>query len=455
LWSLRPAEVAANLVQPRLDPAVFAFSLLVSLLTGLFFGAIPALRASRIGVAEALKEESRTAGRSRRRITFANVLLVGQVTFSFVSLVTAALFLRSIDRAYRIDPGFQTQHLAVVMTNPGQAGYARPQTRAFYREVRERVAQLPGVESASWASNLPLWGRVVTGLEVEGREPRSKADSITTVVNTVDLDYFKTAGIVLEQGRDFTRMDREGSAPVAIVNEKLAHDYWPGQSALRRWVQLPGETVRRQVIAVTPNANYSSLAEPPQPCVYLPLEQTEADAMVLYVRSKADPEPILLPVQRQIRAVAPRIPADDIRTGRKIVDQALFGARLGVTLLGVFGLLALALASIGLYGIMAYAVARRRQEIGLRMALGAGRAAVLRLILRQGMSLVLAGVALGGAAAVALGRLLSRMLYGVSPGDPVSILAAAGLLLVVALAACYLPARSASRLDPLDTLRGG
>lgn len=453
LWSLLPPDVSANLVQPKLDAAVFLFALVVSLATGLVFGAVPAFRASAIQAAEALKEESHTAGRSRRRVTFANVLLVGQVTFSFVSLVTAALFLRSIERAYQIDPGFQTRHLAVFLTNPGQAGYAKPEVQAFYKEVRERVSAMPGVASASWASNLPLWGRVVTGLQVEGRAPQSKADAITSMMNTVDVDYFETAGVAIEQGREFNAMDRAGSAPVAIVNQKLARDYWPGQDALGKYIQLPGESAQRTVVGVARNADYSALGEPPQPCVYVPLEQNYSGGMVLYVRSKGDPESVFVPVQQEVRAAAPRVAVNDVRSGRKIVDQALFGARVGVALLSVFGLLALGLASVGLYGIMAYAVARRRQEIGVRMALGADPRAVLRLVLRQGMSLVLVGLSIGLAAALAMGRLLSQMLYGVSAGDPLSIAAAAVVLLVAALAACYLPARAASRLDPLAALR--
>jgi predicted permease len=453
LWSFLPAEVSANLVTPKLDAPVFVFAMLLALLTGFVFGTAPALRASRTGVAETLKEEARTTGRSRRRITFANALLVGQVAFSFVTLVTAALFLRSIERAYRIDPGFETQHLAVLMTNPGQAGYGKPQTMAFYQQVRERVAALPGVESASWASLLPLWGWMQSGLEVEGRDLRSKAESIATVVDTVDAGYFRTAGIALDRGRYFTEMDQDGGTWVAIVNQKLAHDYWPGQEVLGKHIRLPGEKVRRQVIGVVKTANYTTLGEPPQLCVYVPLKQSYSDAMVLYVRSKWDPNQILLPVQREVRAVGPRISVDDVRTGRKIVDQSLFGAKIGVALLSAFGLLALGLASIGLYGIMAYSVNRRRREIGLRMALGAAQESVLRLILKQGMSLVLAGVAAGLVAALAVGQLLSRMLYGVSASDPVSVAAAAAVLLAVALVACYLPARSASRLDPLTALR--
>lgn len=453
LWSALPSS--SNFIAPKMDATVFVFALAVSLLTGFVFGTIPALRASSASVAGALKEEAHTIGKSRRRITFANVLLVGQVAFSFLLLVTATLFLRSIERAYEIDPGFQSKNLALFMTNPGQTGYGKAQTKGFYKEVRERVATIPGVRSVSWASNLPLWGRMATGLQVEGRQQRSEADKITAIVNTVDLLYFEAAGVAIDKGRGFTASDREDSTPVAMVNEKLANDYWPNQEALGKRIQLPGERAMRQIVGIARTANYSALAEPPQPCVYVPLEQNYSDAMNLYVRSQGDPEAIMKPVQREVRAIAPQIMVNDTRTGRQIIDGGLFQARVAVALLSVFGLLALGLASIGLYGIMAYSVNQRKREIGLRMALGAAQAKVLRLILKQGMSLVLMGVLIGLGAALLVGRLLSRMLYGVSATDPVSVATAAGVLLAIALLACYLPARRASRVDPLIALREG
>ena len=455
LWSFLPADVSFNLIRPKLDGTVFVFTAAVSLLAGLLFGMVPALRASRASVAEALKEEARTVGRSRKKITLANTLLTGQVAFSCLSLIMAALFLRSIQRAYEIDPGFQTKHLAVVLTNPGQAGYGQPQTKAFYRDVRERVSRLPGVKSASWSLNLPFWGRLASGVQIEGREQRSQADVITTVLNTVDLNYFETIGIPIDKGREFTRIDQENSTPVAIVNEKMAHDFWPRGEALGKRIQLPGEKTMRQIVGIARTANYSTLGEPPQRCIYVPLEQSYFDAMILYVRSKGDPQQVLVPVQREMRAAGPQVVANDIRTGQKIVNDALFAARIGVGLLSVLGLLALGLASIGLYGIMAYSVSQRKREIGVRMALGAARENVLRLILRQGMSLVFAGVVIGLIVALVVGRFLSRMLYGVSAGDPISIAGAAGVLLIVALLACYLPARRASRVDPLVALREG
>jgi predicted permease len=453
LFGALPAS--GNFVTPKLDWTVFGFALLVSFASSFLFGTIPAWKASGANVAETLKQEARTMGRSRRGVTLGSALLVGQVAFSFLLLAVAALFLRSIGQAYAMDPGFQTAHLAIFMTSPGQAGYGTAQTKAFYKDVRERVTRLPGIASVSWASNLPLWGRTVSGLEVEGRQARSRADKIATIVNTVDTGYFETAGVRIESGRDFMNNDRDTTTPVVIINQKLANDYWPGVNVLGKHLRLPGETRWREIVGVAKSANYTSWGEPPQLCVYVPLDQNYSDAMTLYVRSQGDPQQILRSVQREIHDAGPQVLSTDMRTGREIIDGGLFQAKMGVVLLSVFGLLALGLASVGLYGIMAYSVQQRQREIGLRMALGASRTSVLSLILKQGMSLVLAGVLIGFAAALLVGRLLGSMLYGVGANDPISLAAAALVLLTVALLACYVPGRWASRVDPLVTLREG
>lgn len=443
---------AANFVTPKLDGTVFLFALIVSLATGILFGLIPAFKASRTSVADTLKEETRTAGRSRGRISVANTLVAGQVAFSFLLLVTAALFLRSIARAYQMDPGFQTAHLATFMTNPGQAGYTKAQTTAFYDAARERVTALPGVVSAAWSTNMPLWTRATSGIDVEGRRQRSRSDVIRAVVNTVGLDYFETAGVVLESGRTFGSQDQDSAAPVAIVNEKMAHDFWPG-GALGKRIRLPGETAMRRIVGIARNANYTNWGEAPQLCIYVPLKQKFFDAMTLYVRSSGDPSRILTTVDRAVREADPQILVSFPRTGQEIVDGGLFQARMGVGLLAIFGLLALGLASIGLYGIIAYSVNQRSREIGVRMALGATPSSVRRLVLGDGMSLVGAGLVIGLLASLLTGRLLSGMLYGVNPSDPLSIGAAAVTLSTIALIACWLPARSATRVDPLTALR--
>jgi macrolide transport system ATP-binding/permease protein len=451
----RALPSAANFVTPKLDTTVFAFALAVSLVTSFIFGTAPALSTSRDAVSATLKEESRTAGRSRRKVTMANLLLVGQVAFSFLMLVVATLFLRGIERAYRIDPGFQTAHLSVFFTNPQQVGYGKSQIKAFAKQVRGKVAALPGVESVSWSSNMPLWARGESGLRVEGHQGRSQADTIATIVNTVDTNYFETAGITIARGRPFTGLDQEQSAPVAVVNEKLAHEFWADTNPIGKRIQLPGENQMRQIVGVSRNANYTSWGESPQLCVYVPLEQNVGGVMALYVRSSADPGNMIVPVEREMHAIAPDVLVANPRTGRQIIDGGLFGPRIGVGLLGVFGLLALCLASIGLYGILAYSVNQRRHEIGLRMALGAARLSIFRLIVKQGMSLVVIGILIGLTAALLIGRLLSSMLYGISPGDPLSLAGAILLLSVVALLACYMPARRASHVDPLEALREG
>jgi predicted permease len=455
LWSFRPPEYANNLVSPKLDVNVVVFTLALSVLTGFLFGIVPALRSSQIRLSESLSDAVRTTGRTRRRVTLANALLVGQVALSLVCLTTAALFLRSIQRAYEIDPGFDTRHLAIFMTNAGQTGLPPAQTPAFYKQARERVGSLPGISSASWASNLPLWGRVITGLQIEGVQQRSRTDTISAALNTVDIGYFATTGIAIIRGRSFSELDAAHATPVAIVNEKLARDYWPHQDPIGKRIQLPDEKAPRQVIGVAKTANYSALGEPPQFGVYIPLSQNMTNSMILYVRASGDPEQTLAAVQRELRSVNPAVVSQDARTGNKIVDQALFGSRIGVTMLSVFGLLALVLASIGLYGVIAYSITRRKREIGVRMAVGAAQGAVIKLVLTEGMSLVLAGAALGMAAAFGIGQMISGMLFGVSATDPASLLIAASVLLVVAGIACYLPARAASRLDPLVALREG
>ena len=453
LESLRPAEYAQNLADLRLNTPVFVFAFAVAIVTGLIFGIVPALRSSRVSVSEVLKEETRSAGRSRGRVTLANILLAGQVAVSLVLLVVASLFLRSIEREYLIDPGFQTKHLALFMLYPGQAGYDRGRTEQFYKQLPDRIGTMPGIVSVTWASNLPLWGRKETGITIEGQEAPKKSEAISAVMDTVDLNYFSTMGIPLVEGRDFSENDRDISTPVAIINDTMAAKYWPNQDVLGKRFQLPQGKALLQVIGVAKTTNYQTLGETPQPCVYIPLRQNNADGMILYLRSERDPSTVLSAVREEIHSLDPGLPVEDIRTGTKVIDQALWWSKIGVGLLGVFGLLALGLASVGLYGIMAYSVNQRRREIGVRMALGANQGNVSLLVLRQGMTAVGSGVVVGMTLSLLSGRMLSRFLYGVSGSDPLSLGGASLALLAVAFVACYLPARSASRVDPLVALR--
>jgi len=455
LWSFRPPEYARNLVDPKLDATVFLFGLLLSLATGFIFGIVPAMRASRTGLVESLKEETHVTGPSGRSARFQKTLLAGQVAFSLVSLIAASLFLRAVQRAYDIDPGFDDRHLAVLMLNTEQQGRDVVRTKAFHREVENRLSRIPGVQAVTWASNLPFWSSASRGVFIEGQQLLRKSETISTVTNTIDLDYFKTMQIPLLQGRAFNEGDQEGSLPVVVINEDLARRYWPNGNAVGNHLRFSGDTVRRQIIGVVKTTNYTTLGEAPQPCLYLPLRQNPRANSNLYVRSADDPSLVLAEVQRGIKDVDPKVQVTDARTGAKIVNQVLWNARIVLGMLGIFGLLALALASVGLYGILAYSVRSRQRELGVRMALGASRSDVLRFVLQQGMVLVGIGVGAGLAISLLAGRAFSRMLFGLSPADPVSLIGASAVLLLVAALACYLPARAASRMDPMQALREG
>ena len=454
LWSFRPAEVARNMVDPRIDPTVFLFALALALATSFIFGVAPSLRASRTDLVGGLKEEAHLAAASGRSGRFQKVLLTGQVALSLVLLIAASLFLRAVERAYSIDPGFDVKNLAVFMMNPEQVGYGAVRLDEFHREVRQHVAAMPGIAAVSWASNLPFWSSPSRGVEKEGQAVR-KAEALSAVTNTVDVDYFKVMGISLVQGRSFTDGDREGSVPVVIINEDLARRYWPQGDALGKHVHLIGDDTLRQIVGIVKNSDYTTLGEAPQPCLFLPMRQNPGGNLNLYVRAADDPAAVLDEVQRAIKDLAPAVDVSDIRTGARLIDQILWPARIVLSLLGVFGLLALTLASVGLYGLLAYSVRSRQREIGVRMALGASRSAVLRLVLRQGMVLVAMGVAIGLALSLLIGRAFSRMLFGLSPADPLALMGASAVLLLVALLASYIPALAASRMEPMRALREG
>lgn len=446
LSTFRPSDVTVNLMEPKLDPTVFLFALAISIATGFIFGIAPALEGSRTQLFDVMKKRG-------RRITFRNTLLVGQVAFSLLALITASLFLRGIERAYAIDPGFETKHLALILLDPGQAGYNQARTEQYFRDVRSRVGAVPGIVNAALASNLPFWGRMTQGVRIAGIENPDRANNVTTLLNRIQPGYFSVMGIGLVHGRDFTDADREGAAPVAIINDAMAALYWPGQDAIGRQIQLSGETAYRTIVGVAKNANYQSLGETPRPCIHVPFAQSFSSSMVLYLRTNGDPIQATTLAQRELRALDSQVSADDARTAGKVIDQALWFARLGVGLLSMFGLLGLGLASIGLYGVTAYSVSQRRQEIGVRMALGASQDAILRLVLLEMMKLVTVGIVIGIVAALFTGNLLSSMLFGVGALDPISLAGASLVLCVVVLVACSIPAWRASRLDPMLVLR--
>ncbi len=452
IWSLRPPFLAQNFVDLTIDGRVLSFTVLVSLATGLIFGLMPALQASRPDVVSALNEETRSGGVSRRRALIGRVLVVAQVALSVVALVAAGLFLRSLQRANDIDAGFDVNHLAIVAVNPGQGGYDAPRSQQFFRTVHDRLLSVGGVQSAAWASSAPLTGGFFKTVIKEGEDPESKAgrNIVTTIVSSPG--YFQTTGIPLLRGRDFNDADRDGSIRVAVVNQTLADRLWPNEDPIGKRFRFYTDSFYQQVVGLVKTSKYTTLGEDPQPAAYVPLEQNAADLMVLVVNT-GQPAAVLGTVQHEIRTIDSHVPLTNPFTMQEILRQSLWPARLAAILLGVLGALALVLASVGVYGLMAYAVAQRTREIGVRMALGANRSQVLTMVLRQAMSLVVIGVVIGVAGALAVSRVVARLLFGLSTTDPATFGSVGAILLFVALIASLIPAWRASRLDPLVALR--
>jgi predicted permease len=452
LWSFRPAAVANNFVELAIDGRVLAYSIGVSLVTGIIFGIAPAWQASRSSVGQALADV-RASGVSGRGALVRNSLVVGQMALSLVALVAAALFLRSIQQAYTIDPGFDASKLAILGVNLQQARYEQGRTEQFYRDVRASLSSVSGIESVSWAASAPLWAKLYRRVALEGQVQQGGTTSVLALVNTVDLDYFKTLGVGLRGGRDFTAEDRRETRPVAIINDTMAEKYWPGHDPLGRRVLFEGEPFPREIVGIVRTTKYQTLGEAPQACMFLPLAQNFTDAMVLYVRTAGDPAAMIGTMQRTVRALGPDVPINSATSVRMLLNQSLWMVKFGVGLLAAFGLLALGLASVGIYGLMAYSVTQRTREMGLRIALGANPATVRRFVLGQAMKLVAIGLVLGLGGALLLGRAMASLLYGLSGADALSLTAATLTLLVVSAIASYLPARRASGIDPAISLR--
>jgi predicted permease len=457
-WSLRvivaarPPILSLNFVDFQLDGRVLIFTIGISLVTSLLFGLAPALQATGRSVIGALKDNTRGAGRERRTFGLANLLIIGQVALSLVALITATLFMRSSQAASKIDPGFNVDHVAIMTLNPGQQGYSQGRAEQFYAELTTRVQTVPGVQKVSLATNLPLFGFLQRTVIIEGREQDPNAPPILTTTNVIYPGYFETESIPVLRGRDFSGADRDGALPVAIVNEAMAHRYWPGEEAIGKRFRFFTEPTYREIVGVVKTVKFATLGESPQPAVYSPLKQTFSDSVVLYVRAQGDPAALIEPVRREIGKIDPKMPILNAEVVQNVIDQSLFGVKFGAALLGVFGVLALVLACVGLYGVMSYTVGQRTREIGLRMALGASPSGMMTLVLRQGLTLVGLGVVIGLLGAVSVSQSIAALLYG-SAHDTLSFAGASVALLVVAALASLLPARRASRIDPIIALR--
>jgi len=472
-WATRyltavPPPTGALPINPQftIDRRVLLFTLGLSLLAGVIFGLAPALRASRPSLIPALKDDAAAFFERTRILSMRNLLVVTQVALSVVLLITAGLFLRSLRHAQTIDPGFDAERIVSLPLNINLLRYTSTQGRQFYRQVLERVEAVPGVESASLARvAVVTGGSSVRSLLIEGRagsgnQFRSEGggaasgDAESVSSNVVGPRYFQTMGIGLLQGRDFNSQDSEDHSKVVIVNEAFVRKHFPSEDALGKRLSFGGpQGPWREIVGVVRTSKYFSLGEAPTPVAYLPLAQNHETGMTLHVRTTVDPATIAGSIRNEVQALEKNLPLGNPETMSVRVANSLYAARMGAILLAIFGGLALLLASIGLYGVMAFAVSRRTRELGIRVALGARPGDVFRLVLRQGMTLVVAGLVVGLCVAAMVTRLLAAFLYGVSTRDTFTFIAIPVLLTLVALLACYVPARRATKVDPLTALR--
>ena len=430
------------------SPAVLLFSLGITVVTGFLFGLAPALQATRPSLVPALKGEE-AAGESRSRLT--RTLVVAQVALSIILLVSAGLFLRNLSQATRIDKGFDANHLLIGGIDPGLQGYTRARSDAFYSQLTERLMANPDVVAVGYTTNLPLsLNENDSGVRVPGYTP-GKNENMSIQNSSVTPGYFKAMGIPLREGRAFRAQDDSGAAPVIVVNEQFVHRFWPGQDALGKTVHVHGRDWT--VVGVVPTGKYFNLGEEPTAYLFTPEAQEWSYGLQIAIRTRDDPLTEVSALRNAVAALDPNMPLSDVRTMESHLGIALLPARVTGWALGIFGLLGLLLASLGIYGVMAYSVSQRTREIGIRMAIGAGSAAVIRLLMRQGLTLVLVGTAVGLGGAVGVARLIQGQLYGGSGFDPVTFVLVPVVLVVVAMGAIWVPARRAAGLDPVTALR--
>jgi predicted permease len=427
------------------DLRVLAFALGVSLATGLVFGLAPALQAARRDITSRLRDDSMGGG--VRRTFMGRTLIAGQLALSLVLLVAAGLFLRALDRGQRITTGFDPAGIATATLQPESWGYDEPRARAFYARLRERIAALPGVTAVAYTGRLPLMmGSTPDEIAIDG-----SAD-VPVHYASVGVDYFPVLRLPLLQGRAFRDTDDSRGPRVAIVNETLAQRVWPDGSAIGRTFRF--RDTPTTVIAIARDAKYASLDESTPAFVYVPLAQVWQPTQALLVRTGADPAGLAGAIQQAALSIDPLLPRPRVTTMSQATAIVLLPQRAAAIVTGVLGGVGLLLATVGLYGVMAFSASRRTREIGIRVALGAGRATVLHLMIREGMRLAAAGIIVGLAIAAAATRLIENWLFSLSPLDAPTFVGMAAIFAAVAFVASYLPARRAAAADPIAALRG-
>jgi macrolide transport system ATP-binding/permease protein len=450
-WFIPPAPLPIDM-NPVLNASVMLFAAAVTTATAVVFGLVPALQGSRAAVASALKESAASVTAAPRRARLRSALVVAQVALSLLLLVSAGLFLRALQNAQTADPGFSTRDGLIASVDLLPAGYDAARGTAFQQTLLARARELPGVDAASLAQRVPLGfgGSSDMNVQVDGYTPAPN-EEMTVYYNRVSGDYLRTLGIPLVAGREFTERDSTGTPDVVIVNETLARRYWPGRSAIGGRIRAGSRTL--EVVGVARDGKYSSLNEAPRAFMYLALAQWYRPDTVLQVKTHGDPERLVPLLHGAIRSLDANVPLFEVRTIEDHLRIASFAQRMVASLLGAFGALALVLATVGLYGVVAAMVAQRTAEIGMRMALGARPADIVGLMLKQGLGMIGAGVSIGIVVALGVTRFFRSLLIGVSATDGATFAATTLLLVIVAIAATYVPARRAAAVDPMTALR--
>jgi predicted permease len=442
-------------IEATLDGRVLFFTLVVSCVAAVLFGLAPAFHTARADLSSSLKNQGALGDPSKHSWNLRRVLVVSQVSVSLVLLIGAGLFLRSLENLRSVDVGFPAEEVLQVEIDPQGAGYREEQLPGLYRELVERIGAIPEVRSASLSLFSLFTNRQwQTDIVVDGFEAQSDSDA-SIRGNMVTPGYFETVGITLLAGRTFEWRDGEGASPVAVVNETLARHFFPGESPIGRAFRLGDDASSPHItiVGLVKDLVYDDFRDETPRLVYFPVLQNMIHLTSVEVRAAGDPLALAPQIRRAVRDASSTLPILEVITAAEQADRSLRQENLLSKLTGFFGLLALLLAAIGLYGVMAHGVVQRTNEIGIRMALGAARSHVLWMILEDAMWMVVPGVAIGVGVALAGTRLVASLLYDLSGTDPVTILGSIGFLVVIAVSAGYLPARRAARMDPLRALR--
>jgi predicted permease len=455
LLSLLPATPFPLVLNPQPDWRVLLVALLLAVCSGIIFGMAPAWHTGRSDLTMALRERaSTTGGGAGSRWSLRNLLVIGQIAVSLFLLIGSALFMKAFHNAQAIDPGFRTENLAIVTIDPVLAGYDKPRAAQVARSIVEEVRRNPQVQGADLGSILPLlFGGESRTTIPDGADDTAQANRVMSNINVITPAYLDTMQIALLRGRKFDEHDgKKNSAPIAIINEAMAKKFWPGEEALGHHFHFfKGDTY--EVIGVARDVKANTLGETPTPMVYLPLDEMPDGGMTIFAHTVSAPGPMVAEIHRIVRSTDVHIPITYEKTIAQHMAFALWPSWMGAMILGALGILALLLASVGVYGVMAYSVSQRTRELGIRMALGAQSSEVLQLVLRQGMLLAVIGLGIGLFAAFGSTRMASTFLYGVNPHDPLIFGTVTSLLAIAAFAACYFPARRALKINPIIALR--